>query len=164
MSENKASRIVKAISAYQVHEIKKIYRRIVKMLHPDINTLTQDHPDLMDLFQRAMKAYRRNSLKDLQEIEVLINKFLRDQGIIRVECTIPNLQERILELEEEIEYILTHEPYLYRDLLDDPDQVEALKKKLNEEIESYKDYKVRLTKALETILDGGEVDWKTIMN
>ncbi len=160
---NKESESKGKVSAYQAREIKKIYRRIAKLIHPDINPLTKDDADLRDLFQRAITAYRCNSLKELRETEVLINRYLKEQGFERIETSIPNIEEKIRELEEEIAGILSTEPYTYKDLLDDEEQVEAIKKRLRAEVAEYEDYKQRLSKALETMLEGGKVDWQSIM-
>ena len=102
-------------------------------------------------------------MKELRETEVLINRYLKEQGFERIETSIPNIEEKIRELEEEIAGILSTEPYIYKDLLDDEEQVEAIKKKLRAEVAEYEDYKQRLSKALETMLEGGEVDWQSIM-
>ena len=95
---NKESESKGKVSAYQAREIKKIYRRIAKLIHPDINPLTKDDADLRDLFQRAITAYRCNSLKELRETEVLINRYLKEQGFERIETSIPNIEEKIREL------------------------------------------------------------------
>ena len=144
MNERDAAQSGRPISPYEVSEIKKVYRRIAKMLHPDISPLTKEHPELAELFHRVMIDYQCNDLKDLRDLEVLINKFLEDNGIDTVNIVIPNVAERIIELEEEIEQILSTEPYLYKQLLADTFKVQAKKEELKKEIEEYRAYKENL--------------------
>lgn len=146
----------KPISAVRVGEIKKIYRRIAKLLHPDLSPLTAQYPVLADYFQRVMIAYQCNDLEELRELEVLINKVLGDNGIETVNVTVPDIGGRILALEEEIENILTTEPYLYRDLLDDVFRVQEKKDELTKEIEEYRTYKEQLEKQLYALTEGEE--------
>lgn len=157
------SKNTKPVSAYEAREVKKIYRRIAKMLHPDINSLTLDHEELAELFHRATLAYRMNSLQKLRETEALINRCLADLGIDRIESSFPNIEESIMLVEQDIDYILDNEPYTYKDLLEDEERVEAIKESLRKEIADFTAYRERLNNALETILEGGEIDWKTIL-
>lgn len=152
INERDASQIGLPLSPYEVSEIKKIYRRIAKILHPDISPLTKEYPELAELFNRVMIDYQCNDLKDLRDLEVLINKILDDNGIDTVNIVIPNVTERITELEEEIEQILTTEPYLYKQLLADAFKVQAKKDKLTKEIEEYRTYKEQLETQLRTLM------------
>ena len=46
----KAGKTMKPISLLDAEEIKRIYRRVAKRLHPDICPLTAENPELMELF------------------------------------------------------------------------------------------------------------------
>ena len=141
----------KPISQNQLNEVKNIYRRLAKLLHPDISPLTENNPELMDMFQEVITAYHCNDLKRLQELDVLISKALEELGVDHAEIIIPNIDERISELEEEISGILSTEPYTYRELLSDAVQVEEKKKALEKEIEDYRKYMAELRAYLDEL-------------
>ncbi len=128
--------------------IKKIYRRLARMLHPDVSTLTEKIPELNGLFIRATAAYRANDLKEIRKIEVLINKVLEENGIDRLDLYIPDLEKRIEELEEEIDALVGSEPYTYRLLLKSDAGIRKKKKELKDEIASYRAYKDELSEKL----------------
>ena len=140
------------VSLTEVGEIKRIYRRIAKRCHPDICPLTADEPELMELFQRALSAYRRNDLKALREAETLINRFLKEHGEETAAAEIENLPEKIADLETEIAQIVETEPYTYKTLLTDPEAVEKKRGALEAERDEYRNYKKELQAHLESLL------------
>ena len=156
MNKRDAAQAGRPLTPYEVSEIKKIYRRIAKLLHPDISPLTEEYPDLAELFRQVMIAYQCNDLQELRDLEVLINKVLADKGIETVSIVIPNIAERIIKLENEIEQILTTEPYLYKDLLSDAFRVQEKKEELTKEIEEYRSYKEQLERQLGEIMGESE--------
>ena len=74
IADNEACKNMKTIPEHYVMKIRQIYRRIAKKLHPDMNPLTAQHEELMELWQRNVTAYNCNDLKELEEIEVLVDK------------------------------------------------------------------------------------------
>lgn len=150
--DNQACRDAKAVPEHDVLKIKKIYRDISKKLHPDISPLTEKYPELLELWYRLVSAYNCNSLKEAEEIQMLINSFLERNGEEHFEITIPDINRRIAALEDEIRQIITTTPYTYRELLDDPAAVETKKETLNEELENYRDYAEELQKILDELL------------
>ena len=154
MQQRAAAEKGRPLAPYEVSEIKKIYRRIAKLLHPDISTLTKEYPELAELFRRVMIAYQCNDLQELRDLETLINKVLEDNGIETVNIAIPNVAGRIIELENEIEQILTTEPYLYKTLLADEFRVQEKKDGFKKEIEEYRTYKEQLEIQLRIIMGG----------
>lgn len=146
------------ISSFAEAQIKTIYRRLAKMLHPDISPLTGNDPLLGELFQRVIIAYKCNDLKELQKLEVLIKKQLDDNGIGNFNVVIPDIAERIDELEKEIDAIVNSEPYTYKKLLRDADAVEKKKHELTAEIKEYTDYKTELSAKLKEIKEESKND------
>ena len=140
------------ISRLDVEEIKKIYRRVAKRLHPDICPLTAEDPELMELFQRVLIAYRTNDLKAIREAETLINRYLKELGEEPLPMEIYDLPEKISDLETEIANLVNTEPYAYRALLEDDDAVEKRHQELADEIEYYQNYKQELQTHLESLL------------
>ena len=148
---------------YEVERSKTLYRRLAKLLHPDIRPETDRESILMDLWIRITEAYGHNDVKALAELEVLARKALKDLAIDGVtNVDIPDLEERIGKVREEIEDIQSREPYTYRVLLEDAEETEKKKQELQKELEEYRNYHKELTEIAEKILrEGGvEIVWR----
>jgi len=144
-----------AISEKDYLEVKRIYHRIVKKIHPDINPEVAENEDLMDLWNRVVVAYNCNDLQALQELEFLVAQALRDTDIEVVEVEIPNIEEKIKALEEEIEHIISMVPYIYKFLLEDEDAISDKKLELSYELKEYEKYCEELDKVLEAFVISG---------
>jgi len=144
-----------AISNSDLVQIKRIYRRIAKRIHPDIHPGTLELPALSELWVEVTDAYERNDLKALEELEIQINSILRESGNDVPDYEIPDVEEKIKALEAEIERILSTDPYQYRFLLEDEEKVRELKEDLSEELEEYSRYEEQLKKILRQIVSGG---------
>ena len=143
-------------SAYEVKRSKELYRRLVKLIHPDINPATDRDEDLKELWQRIVTAYHMNDVKSLSELEVLVRKALKVQGFEDIKVEIPDIGEKIEELREEIERIKSTEPYTLKYLVEDEEAVKEKKKELTEEGLSYTDYHNQLKEVLVNLMsDGG---------
>jgi hypothetical protein len=151
IKKNEEAKKGEKISAYQAKEIKRIYRKLAKILHPDISNVIEKHPELGMLFQRIMIAYQCNDYKELKELEVLTNKALDDLGEEKFEVVIPDIETKIEELEEEIRSIKTSEPYTLRELLEDTVQKEQKMKDFEDEKETYSKYKEELGRNLKEL-------------
>lgn len=144
IKRNENSKKSEKISSFQAREIKRIYRKIAKNLHPDITDITKKHPPLAELFQRVIIAYQCNNYNEIKELEVLVNRFLEEIGKERFEIIIPNIEEKIEELEKEIQYITTAEPYMYREILNDKVRIEKMMEDFCDEKISYEKYNAEL--------------------
>ena len=153
IKKNKLAKKTSEITFAESEEVKKIFRRLSKLLHPDISPLTNDYPELKELYNRVVLAYKCNDLKSLRSLEVLINKALQEKGIEGFSMEIPNISDRIKELEEEINNIVTTEPYSYKKILEDNAAVEAKKEALAAEITEYKNYKAKLNEKLKELTE-----------
>ncbi len=165
IADNEACKNMKKIPEHEVTKVRQIYRRIAKKIHPDKNPLTEQHEELMELWQRNVTAYNCNDLKELEEIEVLVDKALEALGQGQTEITIPDIDFKIEKLYEEIEKIKTTDPYQYRELLNDPILVQEKKEALDEELNEYKDYAKQLDQELKQfIVEGGTFTWTSEQN
>lgn len=153
-----AGRILGSVSLYEVEQIKKIYREIVKVIHPDLSPLMIDFPYLHNLFLKATSAYKANDLAGLEEIQVLLNKFLSENGLKSISVIIDDLEGKIRKLEEKIEEIVSTEPYAFKELLEDEELIEETKESFRKEIEEYETYKLQLEKVLGELTNGGDVN------
>lgn len=161
IDDNNRANDVKMISEREVLEIKKIYRKLAKQLHPDINPMTAEYPDLFTLWNRIVIAYTCNSLNDLKELEVLVQKALEQLGQETLEIDIPDIEGKMQELGAEIQTIMDTDPYQYKFILGDQKLKEEKKRGLQEELEQYRSYEEELDNMLENMMmDGGSVIWR----
>lgn len=152
----------KMVSEVDLLAIKRIYRKLVKQIHPDINPRTNETPQLLELWQRIQTAYRCNDKKGMQELELLVSTALRQLGLGDEKIEIPDIEEKIAEIEEEIARIRTTDPYLYKDLLEDDEAVEEKKADLNEELQAYEEYSKQLDDVLNGLIASGvKIIWQT---
>ena len=151
-------------SPYEVKRSKLLYRRIAKLIHPDINPETDRNEQLRELWERTLRAYHANNVKELSEIEVLVRKVLKDLGLGDVKVDIPDTLDRINDLKKEIADITTTEPYIYKYLLESDDKVTGKKEELQKELDSYIHYIKQLDETIEELVVNGGVVVKWQMN
>lgn len=136
-------------------KIKRIYHHLVKKIHPDINPVTNENEELKGLWQRMIVAYNCNNLKEMEEIEVLVNALLDKLDFGIIDITIPDIDDKIAELEAEIERITTSDPYQYKHILEDLDAISQKKEDLRRELREYEDYGKQLDNILNELLQNG---------
>ena len=103
-------------------KIKELYRRIVKILHPDVNPDITEHEK--DLLNKANLAYRDG---DLEALETIYDEICgeegpeipeSEEGIAELLSRIEKLKTKIAELRKEIDEIKESFPYTEKDLLE----------------------------------------------
>lgn len=164
VAQHKEATAMTRITEAEADQITKIYRRIAKQIHPDVNPMTADSPKLLDLWNQTILAYKNNDLKYLQDLEVLVVAALEKltRGL-QIEIDIPDVEERIAAVEREIVDILETNPYQYKFILYDKNAVEEKKTALREELRQYQDYGAQLEARLKLIFPYGNSDiWETI--
>lgn len=155
VADAEAAKNSSQVTEVELLQIKKIYHKMVKQIHPDINPMVEKSEKLQELWQRVIVAYNCNDLKLMQETEVLITKALEQMGNETIDVEIPNIDEKIEELEAEIIKIRETDPYQYKFLLEDPEAVEEKKNSLKEEKKSYEEYGNQLDEILNGLLENG---------
>ena len=161
IENNKTSKNLDTISQNEYLKIKKLYRKIAKKIHPDLNHVTENNPVLSELWINVMNAYHRNDLEALERLEVQINSILRKTGISADETDIPDIQDKIQILENEIENILSTDPYQYKFILDDEELVKEKKEELKKETEAYSMYENQLKDILKSLIErGAKFTWE----
>ena len=164
LEDNERCRDAGQSTLYEVERSKTLYRRLAKLLHPDINPQTDKQPALMELWQRVLTAYAHNDIKELSELEVLVRRALKELGAGDIRVEIPDIEEKIASLKAEIAEITRTEPYTYRDLLEDEEAVKRKKKELEEERESFRRYHKELDDIIQEMMESGKVKIRWVMS
>ena len=76
IKDHEAAKSVGTVTEVELLKIKKIYHRVVKRIHPDINPAVLEDEEMSALWQRLVIAYNCNDLKEMEETEVLIKNVL----------------------------------------------------------------------------------------
>ena len=106
-------------------------------------------------------AYNCNNLKEMIEIEVLVNALLEKLNLGAFDITIPDIDEKIAEIEAEIEKIRSTDPYQYKYILEDEIAIEEKKEDLRRELKEYEDYCKQLDEILNGLLRKGmKMTWR----
>ena len=145
------------ISESDLMKVRKIYRRAAKLLHPDLHPEVAQSETLQELWNRMSVAYACNDLKELEELEVLVAAALADRDGEEWHVDVPDLEEKIRNLEAEIADIMDRDPYQYKFLLEDPEAVEEKKQSLQEEIDMFRGYAAALDAKLAEVLPPGMI-------
>ncbi len=162
IEEHKATKAAGCVTELELLTIKKIYHKLVKLIHPDLNPNFADNEELQELWSQIVVAYNGNDLKSLQELENLVAKALEQSGQNVEKIEILDIEKKIADVEEEIKTIKETDPYQYQFLLLDPNAVAEKKKQLEEELRQYKEHANQLDQILKGMLeDGVPIIWET---
>lgn len=132
-------------------EIKKLYKLLVKKLHPDIN------PNLSEkekaLWFRVNEAYKYSDLEELRILAALINdekvkEIKVNNNIEEMNNVIEKLSEKIVTLTEDIKSIKSQFPFKYEDFLEDDQWITDYIKDIQKSIDQLNNHK----KSLEDII------------
>ena len=152
-----------AVSDMQASKAKRLYRKIAKKLHPDINPMTEKNEWLLQIWTSVCYAYEHSDVEELEELNVMADIALEKLGKLDADFEIPDILKKIEKAEKEIEKISTTEPYTYKNLLRNPERVSAKHKELQGEIAEYRKYAEELEAKLQEILEkSGGLTWTII--
>lgn len=155
VEDNENAKKSRRITEADLLRIKRIYRHLVKRIHPDINPATNNNVELRGLWQRMLIAYNCNDLKEMEEIEVLVSSFLEKLGMGTPDIDIPDIEEKMIGIEAEIRQIRSTDPYQFKYLLEDASAVEEKKAELRRELEEYEEYGRQLDQVLKGLMENG---------
>ena len=127
LEENEAAENAGTSTEVEAKKAAKIYRRLAKLIHPDICPAARASAVLAELWLRITEAYRCNDAKALEELEFLVKRALEAEGEGVFEKDIPDIEDRIRELKEETEEIVSTEPYVFKYITEDPEAAQAKK-------------------------------------
>lgn len=122
-------------------ELKKLYRKIVKVLHPDINPeVTEAQIKMLD---NAMNAYKNGDLKSLRIIDEMVGDHKlpekHQDALTQLKEEKERLDKMVATIQESITKIKSDYPYNVKDILEDEKKVEQKKTELEELLKQYKE-------------------------
>ncbi len=123
----------------QATELKKLYRKVVKNLHPDL------HPDLSDsqleLFKKAVSAYENGDMQTLQIISEMVGEPLPDtsqDAMAQLVNEKERLQHLLKALKDSIAAIKSEYPYILKEIVNSPEKMADRKQVLENMLSEYK--------------------------
>lgn len=154
MNDALERRKAKKLSDEESKEIKKLYRKVVKVLHPDIN------PDASEaqirLFDNAVSAYKNGDLNALRIIHGMVeNDTVPEQHenvMTQLAEEKKRLQDVMKSIQEEIDEIKSDYPYTMKEILDDEEKRKQQKQELERILDQYNElisiYKAKIKEML----------------
>ncbi len=143
------SRLKSLLSAGESKLLRDLYRKLVKILHPDINKNMSKKEKI--LWQRLQDAYRNGDLEEMKLIDMLAEKKgrIEEEKSQNLDNIIVDYGKKIRKLSDEIVEILSSFPFDIEEKLKDKnwvkDKVAEYRKKINE--------KEKYIKNLEKVVD-----------
>lgn len=142
------------ISDEDSKELKKIYRKLVKILHPDLNPQITDA--LMKLFNNAVSAYENGDLATLRIIDEMIGDHPLPDEKQDATTQLVTEKDRLIKIlntvKESIDKIKSEYPYTVKDIIEHPQKIEDKKQELENIIAEYKELIEVYTKHIEEML------------
>ncbi len=129
-----------SISEYNRLKIKRIYKEIALMIHPDMHPGEEFSSEMMDLWERAKDAYKRNDLQEIKDVKLLVMDLLKKEPLADKDIDEDYLASRISALQKEIQEIINGTPYRYKDILDDDEATEEMRDEFREDIADMEKY------------------------
>jgi len=144
-----------SLSEEDKSEFKRMYREIVKALHPDLHPNIGEHQ--LELFHHAVSAYKSGDINGLRSIHVMVvtdsngsiegeNNFIRlNKEKKRLLAVLKNIDETIVEVKNNY-------PYTMKPVIESEEMVEMKKQEIEASIEALKEgltyYQTRIDELL----------------
>jgi len=134
----------KAITFDSKRNIKLMYYKIVHLIHPDLHPELSDNKEVQTLWIKCVDAYKRNDEKILKRVYDHVLLLVNENENLFLD----KVEEKISIVEQEINEIKENNPYKFKYVLKDEDEILDLHKKHGEEEKYYLDYIDNLKKEL----------------
>lgn len=137
----------KSLTEDEKNQLKSLYRKIVKKLHPDLNQNLTDAK--LELFYNAVKAYKNGDLKTIQFIFSIIEldgEVKKEDSLKELRLEKDHLKHILSDIEKMIDSIKLDYPYILSIYLRDEEKAAKKIEDLEEQINTYKDYILRYEK------------------
>ena len=130
-----------ALSEDEIKELKMLYRKLVKILHSDMNP---DRTDAQkELFEHAVTAYKNGDLATLRMIDAMVGSetLVKQSGdtIEQLNEEKRRLQNLLKKIQESIAQIKTRYPYTMKEILEDEEKTEQLRQQYEEILGQYEE-------------------------
>jgi gas vesicle protein len=131
--------------------MKKIYRKLAKKFHPDLDPDWQE--EARHFWQRIVEAYGNNDLKELKILDLLSRDFEKEEKVLstmellKKDCE--SLKEKIKEMINDIARVKKGFPFNLEEKLQDDEWVEEQKRLIEEQVSDWRESK----KIFETRVD-----------
>ena len=127
------------LSEEDTKELKRIYRKVVKALHPDLNPEISESQ--IHLFANAVNAYKNGDLDTLKIIGEMVNDNPlpknHENALTQLADEKQRLQGLLTSIRESILKIKSEYPYLMKESLEDPETTERRKHEFESIINQY---------------------------
>ncbi|MFQ5344704.1 MAG: hypothetical protein ACE5DZ_01940 [Mariprofundus sp.] len=137
-------------------KLKSIYRKICKLIHPDITASMH----LADRFwMQAQKAYADGDIDQLEVLLILILKSTEEDSQYHIDQADDQerLQKLICSLAEKLESMKKQLPYCYADKIMDSEWVNQKQKSLMKKVELIQQDMIRYERVIKLMIDCPEV-------
>lgn len=128
------------LSEQETKEMKKLYRIIVKSLHPDLHP--EATPAQIRLFQNAVLAYESGDLDNLRIISEMLAEPAIEGHSENALSALAKDKERLTKMlkviQNQILEIKSRYPYTMKELVDDPEKIAKKRAELEEMMEELK--------------------------
>lgn len=132
---------LKFLSDEDSKTLKKLYKEIVKMIHPDINPSITD--EQQELFYKATEAYEHGDLTTIQIInDIVTSGSIDDLDSIptnKLKDEVKRLEALVEEIQTNIELVKSTPPYTWKLFLEDDDKRTNKKNELEDILGSYEE-------------------------
>lgn len=129
-----------ALSESEAKEFKKLYRKIVKNLHPDLQLDLSESQ--LELFKKAVTAYENGDLQTLQIISEMVGEPLPDTNqdvMTQLVQEKERLEHLLKTVKDSIVAIKSEYPYTLKEIVANPEKTAARKLALEAMLKQYKE-------------------------
>lgn len=143
-----------ALSESDSKELKMLYRKLVKILHYDMNPERTDAQ--RELFEHAVTAYKNGDLATLRMIDAMVGSetLVKQSGdtIEQLNEEKRRLQNLLKKIQESIAQIKIRYPYTMKEILEDEEKTEQLRQQYEEILGQYEEhilfYRIKIEKMM----------------
>lgn len=132
---------LRRLTGEETRELKKLYRAIVKQLHPDINPDSGEAE--IRLFHNAVAAYKNGDIDGLRMISMIVTGTIipgeKADPAPRLVKEKERLSKLLLSVKEDIAKTKAEYPYTMKTLLQSPAEIEERRAQLESRIEQLRE-------------------------